>query len=84
MAGDVRGPMFKVCLLGEVGVGKTSLFYRLKDGRFHEHLGPTKGIDSCSKVLNINGERVTVRQEVTRCNLNNNFAFGEIADTFML
>ena len=31
-----RDPENKVVLIGHVNVGKTSLFLRLKDGKFHE------------------------------------------------
>ena len=34
MAYSGRGPTYKVVLLGELGVGKTSLFKRLKDNAF--------------------------------------------------
>lgn len=55
-----RGPTYKVVLLGELGVGKTSLFRRLKDNTFDELSTATAGIDSTTKVFKIDGENITV------------------------
>lgn len=52
--------MFKVVLLGEAGVGKSSIFLRLKENVFGESLQPTVGIESCSKIVNIDGQSITV------------------------
>lgn len=52
--------MFKVVLLGEAGVGKSSIFLRLKENVFGESLQPTVGIESCSKVVKIDGQSITV------------------------
>lgn len=60
MAAPSRGPTYKVVLLGELGVGKTSLFRRLKDNTFDEYQTATTGIDSCTKVVKVNGETVMV------------------------
>lgn len=57
-----RGPTYKVVLLGELGVGKTSLFRRLKDNVFDEFSTSTAGIDSCTKEFKVDGESVTVSQ----------------------
>lgn len=35
----------KIMLLGEIGVGKTSLVRRLVDDKFHGDYGPTTGVD---------------------------------------
>ncbi|KAK3581083.1 hypothetical protein CHS0354_033871 [Potamilus streckersoni] len=51
-------PRFKAVLLGEGGVGKSSLFLRIKDNVFGETLQPTIGIESCSKSLYVGGEKV--------------------------
>lgn len=58
MAAPRRGPTYKVVLLGELGVGKTSLFRRLKDNTFDEYQTATTGIDSCTKVVKVDGETV--------------------------
>ena len=60
MAAPTRGPTYKVVLLGELGVGKTSLFRRLKENTFDEYQTATTGIDSCTKVVKVDGETVMV------------------------
>ena len=60
MAVPTRGPTYKVVLLGELGVGKTSLFRRLKDNTFDEYQTATTGIDSCTRVVKVDGETVMV------------------------
>ena len=57
-----RGPTYKVVLLGELGVGKTSLFRRLKDNSFDEYQTATTGIDSCSKIVKVDGNTVMVNR----------------------
>lgn len=59
-AAPSRGPTYKVVLLGELGVGKTSLFRRLKDNSFDEYRTSTTGIDSCSKVITCDGKTTMV------------------------
>ena len=63
MAAPSRGPTYKVVLLGELSVGKTSLFRRLKDNTFDEYQTATTGIDSCTKVVKVDGETVMVSQQ---------------------
>ena len=58
--GTSRGPTYKVVLLGELGVGKTSLFRRLKDNTFDEYQTATTGIDSCTKVIKVDGQNIMV------------------------
>lgn len=60
LRGPSRGPTYKVVLLGELGVGKTSLFRRVKDNTFDEYQTATTGIDSCTKVVKIDGQNVMV------------------------
>ena len=55
-----KGPLFKVILLGEAGVGKTSIFHRLKDDIFQSNRRNTMGIDSCSKYVKVGDTQVTV------------------------
>ncbi|XP_060074186.1 ras-related protein Rab-35-like [Ylistrum balloti] len=57
---DWRRPLFKVILLGEVGVGKSSLFLRVKDNTFIQGLQPTVGIESCVKTLYVEDEKVAL------------------------
>ncbi|KAK3581080.1 hypothetical protein CHS0354_033868 [Potamilus streckersoni] len=57
---SLRGaPKFKAVLLGEVGVGKSSLFLRIKDDVFNEKLQPTVGIESCFKSLYVDRAEVS-------------------------
>lgn len=65
MAAPSRGPTYKVVLLGELGVGKTSLFRRLKDNTFDEYQTATTGIDSCTKIVKVDGETVMVSNLTT-------------------
>lgn len=65
MAAPSRGPTYKVVLLGELGVGKTSLFRRVKDNTFDEYQTATTGIDSCTKVIKVQGETVMVSRHVS-------------------
>ena len=67
MAVNTRGPTYKVVLLGELGVGKTALFRRLKDNTFDEFSTATAGIDSCTKVTKVDGETITVCSQYHVC-----------------
>ena len=51
--------VFKVVLVGEVGVGKTSTFVRLKDNRFFDAKS-TIGIDKYEFTQEVNGVVVKV------------------------
>ena len=55
-----KGPLFKVILLGEAGVGKTAIFHRAKDNSFHENRKNTVGIDSFSMYMKVGDQQVTV------------------------
>jgi len=55
-----RAPSYKVVLLGESGVGKTSLLKRLDTNTFDEYQTATIGIEKCSKVLKVENEPVMV------------------------
>ena len=55
-------PKFKIVLLGETGVGKSSLFMRLRDDVFGPGIQPTVGIESCSKFVDIDGDQIVVCQ----------------------
>lgn len=53
-----RGPYYKVVLLGELGVGKSSIFRRLRDDTFDERQPATTGIDSCTALFKVENENV--------------------------
>ena len=55
---------FKVVLLGEAGVGKTSLFIRIKDDAFYDFQRSTVGLDTCTRAIPINGEKLSVGANV--------------------
>ena len=55
-----RGPLFKVILLGEAGVGKTAIFHRAKDNSFLDRGKNTVGIDSFSMYIKVGDQQVTV------------------------
>ncbi len=59
-----RGPTYKVVLLGELGVGKTSLFRRIKDNSYDEFSTATPGIDSCTKTMKVDGSTITVSLDI--------------------
>ena len=61
-----KGPLFKVILLGEAGVGKTSIFYRAKENSFLQQRKNTVGIDSFSMYIKVGDQQVTV-SEVSVC-----------------
>lgn len=55
-----RGPLFKVILLGEAGVGKTAIFHRSKDNIFDDGRKTTVGIDSFSLYVKVGDQQVTL------------------------
>ncbi|KAL5021208.1 hypothetical protein ScPMuIL_000363 [Solemya velum] len=58
--GKPRMAVFKLVLLGELGVGKTSIFFHAKGDPFVDKKEPSLRIESCSKVVSVNGEKVTL------------------------
>ena len=52
--------LYKVVLVGELGVGKSSIFMRFRDGIFHENYDGTKGMDHTTKVIDTGKEKVSV------------------------
>ena len=59
-----RGPLFKVILLGEAGVGKTAIFHRAKENSFNDTGKTTVGIDSFSLYVKVGDQQVTVRKRM--------------------
>ena len=53
--------IFKILLVGNSGVGKTSLIRRFTKGYFSETVGSTIGVDFCVKSLEIDGEKVKLQ-----------------------
>jgi GTPase SAR1 family protein len=52
--------LFKIVLIGDMGVGKTCCVQRFKNGTFIERQGTTIGVDFTMKTLIIDGKRVKV------------------------
>lgn len=53
--------IFKVLLVGDSGVGKTSLIRRFAKGYFSNTVGSTIGVDFCVRSLEIDGEKVKLQ-----------------------
>ena len=53
--------LFKIVLIGDAGVGKTSIVRRYTDGIFTSAGIPTIGVDFCIKTLQIGSSAVKVR-----------------------
>lgn len=53
--------IFKILLVGNSGVGKTSLIRRFSKGYFSETIGSTIGVDFCVKSLKIDGETIKLQ-----------------------
>ena len=52
--------LFKIVLIGDMGVGKTCVVQRFKNGTFLERQGTTIGVDFTMKTLLIDDKRVKV------------------------
>ncbi len=53
--------IFKICLLGYYGVGKTSLVYRWIENRFSKDFKSTLGVNLLKKKLTIDGNSISVQ-----------------------
>ncbi len=62
MAGVALTPReYKVVLLGEPGVGKTSFFLRIRDGTFVDTESMTVTADACEKRVKLEGSESNVQ-----------------------
>lgn len=52
---------FKLILLGDYNVGKSSIFRRFKDNTFKEDTKLTVGTDNYGKIIEVGGQNATVR-----------------------
>ncbi|XP_060766886.1 ras-related protein Rab-43 isoform X1 [Neoarius graeffei] len=52
--------VFKIVLVGDVGVGKTCVVQRFKKGTFIERQGNTIGVDFTMKTMEIQGKRIKI------------------------
>lgn len=53
--------VFKYILVGEIGVGKSSLLLRFSGSNFDDSYGPTVGVEFISQVCEINGQNVKLQ-----------------------
>ncbi|MHA2127638.1 MAG: Rab family GTPase [Promethearchaeota archaeon] len=53
------GFKFKICLMGEGSVGKTSLVYRFVENKFREDYKSTLGVNMIQKYLEIDGRSIS-------------------------
>ncbi len=59
--------LFKIVLIGDAGVGKTSIVRRYTDGIFTSAGIPTIGVDFCIKTLQIGSSAVKVCANMLLC-----------------
>ena len=60
---DMAEAVYKVVLVGELGVGKSSIFMRYRDNIFHDNYDGTKGMDHATKVIDTGKEKVSVSSD---------------------
>lgn len=53
--------LFKLVLIGDMGVGKTHLLERYKTGKIPQTLPPTIGVEFASKIVPLRNGKGTVR-----------------------
>lgn len=53
--------ILKIVVLGNAGVGKTSIIYRFAKNHYSEFYKQTLGIDCLSKTINVEGHAVTLQ-----------------------
>jgi len=57
---STRSPVFKTVLVGEGGVGKTSLAIRYTEDRFDQQMKMTIGVNFATKKVNVAGSEITL------------------------
>lgn len=58
--GDVMDVRYNIILLGEVGVGKTSLFNRIRTGKFQETEESTLRDEYFENLMTVEGDQISV------------------------
>ena len=54
------GPCYKIIIIGNIGVGKTSLFHRVLFGKYGDDFRSTIGFDCFEKTVTVHGESIRV------------------------
>lgn len=67
--------LFKIILIGDTDVGKTSVIQRFKTGNFSERQQSTIGVDFIVRTLNIQGRKIKVSLINLRCSCFNGTIF---------
>ncbi len=52
---------FKLTLVGESNVGKTSILYKFVDDTFYDNYYATIGTDFKKKILNVDGKKISLK-----------------------
>jgi small GTP-binding protein len=53
--------LLRILIVGDVGVGKTSLMIRYTENKFNDNCATTIGVDSKDKILNINSSKHIIK-----------------------
>jgi Ras-related protein Rab-1A len=53
--------LFKVLLIGNSGVGKSSLLLRFADDVFHDNFMPTIGVDFKIRTIDVDGKTIKLQ-----------------------
>ena len=64
---EVFDYLFKIVVVGDCGIGKTSLVQRFKSGMFTERYTNTIGVDFAMKTVLIDGKRIKVSNSDVIC-----------------
>ncbi|EAY16547.1 small GTP-binding protein, putative [Trichomonas vaginalis G3] len=61
MSQDAKTKTFKVVVLGDTGVGKTTLIHQFVNGEFIADFKATIGADFSSKIMTVDGQRIYIQ-----------------------
>ena len=78
MEGDQILTTLKLLIIGESGVGKSSLLLRFTDDAFDAEQAATIGVDFKVKTITINGDKVSFQQMNLQSLLQNLQSFGQL------
>ncbi len=75
--------MIRLLIVGETGVGKTSLLVRFNEGNFYSDQKTTIGVDYKAKEIEIDGEIVKLQVRYLLCTSINCFVFTRFTFVFI-